>query len=894
MPTRNLTTKLFIPPTRKGLVHRQRLINRLTQGIDGKITLVSGPAGFGKTTLLAEWVSQSKRSVGWVQLDEGDNNWNRFILYLIKAFQKISDGFANEVVDMLYSAKPPKSEIFLPYFINQIAEIRAPLLIVLDDYHVITETQINDLILTILENQLPQMHLVISTRSDPPWPLARWRTRGELSEIRTHDLRFTLEETSTFLNETMRLKLSKQDVEQLEARTEGWVAGLQMAALSMQKQDDISGFIQRFTGSHRFVFDYLLEEVFESLSQKIRDFLLKTAILDRMCAKLCDFVRDQSDSQYILEKLDRMNLFVIPLDDHRSWYRYHHLFRELLRQLLKQTYPGQIPKLHLKAREWYQCNDLISEAIHHGVAEGNWDQVADLIEHNFLEVLEHRDLTLLSRWLETLPVDIMQSRPWLNVAYAYVMLATGSQENAALHLQNAEVSLENSPVLGSDQAQHIRGYITYIRSELRIVSGDMENATAFARQARQLAHSEDRLLRCMIASTLGTSLQHQGLFEEAAQAFVEGIATGRAIGDSNVVINLYGDLIGLYVERGRLYQAHATCQEALQYIEPSFQKYGRYTPGASHIYFRLSTILRHWGNLEGSLTYAWKCNDILEKWGLRNRLNFINLAIALHSVGDYAKAHQVLRDAEQVSSHQSAYWLENVKATRVLFWLIEGNLEAASQWALERNLNIEGELNYQDQLQYRTLAKVLLVQGRNGDVSALDDLLRFLPRLVQVIEDSSAIAYLIQTLIVHSLALQAKGELENALSTLNRALTFGEQGGYIWVFLREGEPMEKLLRNTFGQGTSTPYVQKLLSAFDILREEARSEESDFVQLTEPLTDRELEVLHCLDSNVPIPEIADLLVISTGTLRTHIKRIYRKLDVHSRFEAITKAKKLQLL
>jgi LuxR family maltose regulon positive regulatory protein len=892
MSTKTLTTKLFIPPIRKGYVHRQRLTNRLNQGVDGKLTLVSGPAGFGKTALLSNWVSGVKRPVGWISLDVGDNDKDRFSLYLIKAFQKISDGFANEVLEMLYSAKPLTSDVFLPYFIHQITEIQEPFLIVLDDYHVITKPEIHDLILTILENQPQKMHLVISTRSDPPWPLARWRAQGELSEIRTQDLRFILNETSTFLNEEMKTNLSTEDIKRLDDRTEGWVAGLQMAALSMQKQDDLPGFIQRFTGSHRFVFDYLIDEVFEGLSQENREFLLKTSTLDRMCAQLCDYLRDQNVCQQILDQLDQMNLFVIPLDDHRSWYRYHYLFRELLGQILKQTYPEQIPELHRKAREWYQCNGLIGDAIHHGMAEGDMEQVADLIEKNIFEALELRDQNLLTRWLENLPAEIIHSSPWLNIAYARLAITTGSPNDVAAHLQNAEISLEKRTGLEPIQEQHIRSYIASIRANLSITAGEIEKSIDYARQALQLLPQKDKLMRCLVASTLGTSLQRCGYFEEAAQAFTSGINAGRAIGDSNAVISLYGDLIGLYVEQGQLRQGYEQCRRAIQYIERGYQKRGRYTPGAAHIHFRMSTILRHWNDLDGSLQHARFCDEILDKWGLRYRLNFVNLAIALHAVGDFPEAHRTLREAELVAKQDSTFWLEDVKATQVLFWLVEGNLKAATRWALEREWDIDGEIDYQNQLLYRTLVHVRLAQGQGGDDSALEEGIHLLPRLMRLYKSSGATAYLIQSLILQTLAFQSKGYQDRALKSLKRAISLGEVGGYIRVFVREGESMEKLLRIANVQGEGTPYIQKLLSAFDSVRSE--NIESSLGSLTESLTDRELDVLRCLDSDMTIPEMANSLVISIETVRTHIKRIYRKLDVHSRFEAITKAKKLQLI
>jgi LuxR family maltose regulon positive regulatory protein len=875
------------------MVQRQRLFEHLSQSVDGKLTLISGPAGFGKTSLLSEWIAQQKRSLAWVSLDEGDNDWKRFLLYLIKAFQNISDGFANEIVEMLHSIKSPQREVVLTYLINQITEIQGSFLIVLDDYHVITDPGIHELMIWTLENQPSQMHLIISTRSDPPWPLARWRVKGELSEIRSRDLRFTLDETATLLNDILHMDLPMEHITQLSTQTEGWVAGLRMAALSIQTRDDTTNFIQRFTGNHRYIFDYLLDEVFERLPQEIQDFLLRTSILDRMCASLCDFVRNRNDSQLILDHLEQMNLFLIPLDDQRSWYRYHHLFSELLRQTLKQTYPEEKPRLHQRALEWYQCNELFGEAIHHGIEKGDMEQVADLIENNIYEVLEHRDLISLARWVESLPAEIVKRRPWLNIAYARLLLETGSQENAAEHIHIAEISLEKEPGLRT-QEEHIRSYIASIQADLSVLSGDMESAIAYAHQALQLLPKNDKLLHCLVASTLGTSLQRCGSFEDAAQAFTDGIKAGKVIGDSNAVISLYGDLIGLYVESGQLYQAHTSCQEALQFIESSYQKRGRYSPGAAHIHFRLSTILRHWNDLEGSLHHAQISNTILEKWGLRYRLNFINMAIALHASGDYSGAHRVLGEAEQVASQLSAFWLENVKATRTSFWLTEGNLEAASQWVVDGNLDSNDEISFQNQLLYRTLANVRLAQGCRGDVAALDEALYLSSRLQTMMESSRATAYLIQTMILQALAFQAKGEPDQATKSLSKALVLGEQGGYIRVFVREGEPMAKLLQAAASQGVLPSYTGKLLRVFESTQKGQESEETGIQPLPEPLTKRELDVLRCMGSNLTIPEIADSLVISIETVRTHIKRIYRKLDVHSRFEAITRAKDLGLL
>ena len=882
---------LFVPPPRREQVLRQRLIDRLNQGIMGKLVLVSGPAGFGKTTILSEWAAQCPHPVAWLSLDEKDNDWKRFVIYLVRALQKKVGDIGGEILELLQSAMPLDEAGLITYLINQIVGVRHSFTIVLDDYHEISNPRIHELMLGILENQPSHMHLVVSTRADPPWPLARWRAKGELSEFRLQDLRFSIEESATLLNEVMNLGLSAEAISQLDARTEGWVAGLKMAALSLQRREDVSGFIQSFSGSHRFIFDYLIDEVLEGLSQEIRGFLLDTSVLERMCASLCDHIVGWTGSQQMLERLDGMNLFVVPLDDRRTWYRYHHLFKELLGQILKQSHPEQISRLHGKAREWYQQNGLVGEAIHHGLAEGNMEQVADLMEENIFEVIEHRDLALIDRWLGSLPPEVIRSRPWLNVAYARTQLTTGSLENSTLHLNRAEMVLGQRTNLSAEEVQHVQSYIASIRADISILSGNMESAIEHSRHALQTLPEKDKLMLCLVASTLGTSLQRSGLFEDAAKAFVDGITAGQTAGDSNAVISLYGDLIGLYVERGHLYQAYAYCQEALQITENNYQKHGRYTPGDAHIYFRLSTILRHWNDLEGSLQEANHCNDILRNWGLRYRLNFTNLAIALHAVGDYPGAHQALRDAEQVASQDSSFWVEDVKTTQVSFWLVEGNLEAAIQWAQERNLHVDDEISFINQRIYRNLAHVRLAQGLQGDKEALGEALALIPRLTSIIEDSGAAAYLIDALIMQALALQAKGTPDRALKPLGRALTLGEQGGFIWVFVREGERMEKLLLDAVNHEMLISYAQKLLKEFDNNRIKARREEAIFPSRAETLTEREKDVLRWLESDSTVAEIADFLFISIGTARTHIKHIYRKLNAHSRFEAVTRAREL---
>ena len=889
MPTDILTTKFLVPPLRKELVNRPHLIKQLSEGLDRKLTLVSGPAGFGKTTLLSSWLAACDRPGSWLSLDESDNDWARFLTILIEAMQKISAGIGIEIIDFLHSSFPLESDGLLTYLVNQAAEVPTPYTLVFDDYHVIINERIHQLLQFILENQPPQMNLVISTRSDPPWPLARWRVRGEILEIRTSDLRFNPQETKIFLNDIMGFDFSEVDLRRLDNRVEGWAAGLQMAALSMKGRGDLSTFIDNFTGSHRFVFDYLIEEVFQRLSPQLQLFLLETSILDRFCAPLCDYVRDAKDSQLILNQLDQMNLFIIQLDDHRNWYRYHPLFNELIQQISRQRIPDQLKQLHRRAREWYQGNDSVRESIRHGIAEENFEAVADLIEGNFLNVQGQKDRLNLTHWLQELPAHLFQTRPWLNVAYAYMLFLSGRDEDVPRLLQESGKSAEK---YGPVENEHLHSYIAFIQAKMAEDTGDIPATIEYSRQSLSLLPPQDTRMRCSIASTLGTALQRSGEFEGAAQAYADGISAGRTIGDSTAVITLYGDLVGLFVEQGKLYQAYEYCQDALQFIESNFQRRGRTTPAASHIHFRLSTIFRHWNDLGGSLKHAQISTDILKKWGRQNRLSTVNLAIATHAVGDYPKAHRILKEAERYARHLSPYWLENVIVRKVVFWLVEGNLDAAVGWVMDQNLDSHHELDYEKHLIYLTMSRVRLVQGQHGDQDALYEAIDLLEKLEEMYIASGAIAYLLQTYILQALAFQSVGELDLAVKSIKKAITLGEVGGYIRVFVREGEPMAELVHRFILTGGRTPYIEKILAAFEHRGKEV--EQPIPATLLEPLTARELEVLRALDSELKVPELAEAMIVSIDTLRTHIKRIYRKLDVHSRFEAVEKGKKLNLV
>lgn len=447
-----LMTKLYVPAVRPRMVPRPRLVERLNAGLHRTLTLVSAPAGFGKTTLLSEWTANTERPFAWLSLDGDDNDPTRFLAYFVAALQTIPPlseaGVGEAALATLQSPgfadanMSPSTDLLLTDLINEIADVPTPFVLVLDDFHVIADPQVNGAMAFLLDNVPPQMHLVLSSRADPSWPLARLRARGEMTELRADDLRFTLEETTAFLSEVMRLDLAPEDVTALETRTEGWIAGLQMAALSMRGRKDVSAFIRAFSGSHRFVLDYLVEEVFEQQPSEVQDFLLKTSILERMTAALCDAVRfggakstgssegtavtESSDSQAILTQLDQSNLFLVPLDDERRWYRYHHLFADLLRQRLQQERRDLAPVLHRRASEWYQARELYPNAVNHSLAAGDEERAAELIGSGGWDMLVRGEMRELLGWLDSLPQDLVSSRSQLGVIYAWA-LALSSQ-----------------------------------------------------------------------------------------------------------------------------------------------------------------------------------------------------------------------------------------------------------------------------------------------------------------------------------------------------------------------------------------------------------------------------------------------------------------------------------
>ncbi|MFC2023777.1 LuxR C-terminal-related transcriptional regulator [Chloroflexota bacterium] len=892
-----LTTKLYIPQVRPELVPRPRLIERLNERMSRKLTLVSAPAGFGKTTLLAEWVAGCERPVAWVSLDKDDNDPARFWAHLIAALQTIHAGVGDAALAPLQSPRPPSIETLLTGLINELTQVPKPFALVLDDLQVIAAPQVHEALTFLLDHLPPQMHLALSTRADPPWPLARRRARREMTEIRIDELRFTSGEAAEFLNKAMKLDLSSEDVARLEERTEGWIVGLQMAALSMQGRSDLSGFISAFTGTHRFVLDYLVEEVLDTQANDIQDFLLGTSILERMSPPLCDAVTGREDSQAILCRLEQTNLFLVPLDDERRWYRFHHLFADLLRSRLEQTRPDQVFALYHRASQWCEGNGLIAEAVAYALAAGDIERVAHLVAGNALSLIYYGELRTLLRQLAGLPHDEAHSRPWLCVAHAWTLAYAGELNHVEPVLQEAEKLLTALDELGdgipaaASEGRGIAGHIAAIRAYMAALAGEFSEAADLAREALGHLPPGDLMLRGYATTLLGTVLRSSGDLVGAAEACSEAIAISQAAGDSSFAAVTLCDMASLDFARGRLHAAACACSDVRKIADRFGQQGGRPLPVLGYSYVQLSAVLREWNELEHAVRYAKEGLELCEQWGQVDVLvyAYTESARTLQTSGDAEGALSAMQTGKRIASEMSPWLGLRVEAGLARLWLAQGDLEAASRWAQERGLGIRDELSLQYLFQSMVLARVHMAHG------ACDEALQLLERLLEVAESAGANGYAIEILVLQAMAQHARRETDPALTALERALCMAEPEGYVRTFLDEGPPMARLLRQAVARGIAVGYASRLLSVLESETGDKRRTTTPAPSaLVEPLSERELEVLRLLTTHLSSTEIAQELYISVYTVRTHVKSIYSKLNVHSRRDALDRARELKLL
>ncbi len=871
-----LQTKLYIPPIRPELVSRPRLIERLNAGLHRKLTLVSAPAGFGKTTLVSEWVTGCERLTAWLSLDEGDNDPTRFLTYLIAALQTIAANIGAGVLAVLQSPQSPSTESILTALLNEITTIPDHFVLVLDDYHVIDAKPVDHALTFLLEHLPPQMHLVIATREDPHLPLARLRARGQLTELRAADLRFTSSEAADFLNQMMGLNLSAEDIAALETRTEGWIAGLQLAAISMQGHQDAASFIESFTGSHHFVLDYLMEEVLHQQTESVQTFLLRTSILDRMCGPLCDAVlpAPSTSGQETLEYLERTNLFIVPLDSERRWYRYHHLFGDLLRQRLGK--PKEFAEFHLRASQWHEENGDLGAAFHHAIAAGDFVRAAGLAEAAWQGMEESFQTAAWLGWVKTLPETVIRARPALCVQLGWAFSLAGEPETSEIHLQNAEQALAGA----ADKAElkPLPGSIALARAYNAQMQGNLADTVKYAEQAIRLIPENDINLRSRAAITLESTHWASGNLESAIRALGDWMESMTRLGNHVFVVASAFGVGDLLVGLGRLSEAERTYQDALQLA-------AQHGPEAEHI-----TAHHHLGL---SMIYRQRGDDTLAAHHLKRaaELGLQTTPVWLHrwhvaqaqlkeAAGDLETALALLDEAKRVYIQSAVPDLRPIAALKARIYLKQGRPDKARAWAAERGLSLADEVSYLHEFEHLTLARLEIA---NPQVNAL------LARLVQAAEAQKRRGSALDILLVQALAHEAQGNHPQALAALERALSLAEPEGYISIFVDEGPPMAALLREAAKHCTVSEYARQLLAAFG--KAEGRTPVTQL--LIEPLSEREQEVLKLLRTDLNGPEIARHCMVSLSTIRTHTQNIYAKLGVNNRRAAVRRAEELDL-
>jgi LuxR family maltose regulon positive regulatory protein len=909
MDTPILATKLFIPPTRPELVVRPRLLNELFEGLHHKLTLISAPAGFGKTTLVTEWLdsikseinngNKTRPNIAWISLDRDDNDPTRFLSYFIAALNQIEgiDTFLGKgSLSMLQSPQSPPTETILTSLINEIAAIPNRIILVLDDYHFIETQPIHDGLTYLLDHLPPQLHLVIATREDPRLPLARLRSRDQLTEIRASDLCFTSSEAAQFLNQVMGLALSEADITELERRTEGWIAGLQLAALSLQGHTNTANSIQSFTGSHRLVLDYLIEEVLAQQPESVQTFLLRTSILNRLTGALCDALTGLEDGQQMLEALNRTHLFIVPLDEERCWYRYHHLFADLLRQQLTSSHNTAIDELHQKAAQWYQKNDQLKEAVHHALAGNEIDFAVQMIETGALAAIEKSDFRFILDSVDLLPESATENAPWLFIYHTWTLLLTGQVDAASPNLENLDWLLEYAKDKNEIQQRKMLGYIAGLKVIHAGWIRDYENLTDYANQVKQYL-PENNWICAYCAMMMGGFFWGNGNLQEAIDAYTESASAGKVSGNTMVVITSTVRLAHSLELVGHLQQATGLLRNALEIANND----GRNLPVSGYIHIEFARMLYELNELDHAEQHLTEGTELCRQMadGHAEKVGHFLLAKVKLARGDYEGAQASIQEGEQ-AFHQSKvdYDLREAEFPHVWLWLNEGNLSELRAW-LEINDHSPLEIpHFKTRLTLTMQARVGLALGREYPaLSYLKDALVLLEELYEMAENNGWGGKVIEILCLQALGYSIQEEDDRALGALERAIERAEPEGFIRTFVDEGPPMARLLIEALSRNFALEYVRKLLSAFpdepQRLSSKLKPQDPDSKWI-EPLSEREIEVLQLISEGLTNQEIADRLYLTLNTVKVHTRNINSKLGTHNRTKAVARAKSLGIL
>jgi LuxR family maltose regulon positive regulatory protein len=888
MPETLLSTKFFIPTGRPQLVSRPRLNEKLNGGLQRKLTLISAPAGFGKTTLVADWLKnlegegdgekQSKVLSAWLALDESDNDPTRFYSYFISSlthFKVIGDVVGNDLLSMLQSPQMSSIEGVLTELINALSRISQKIIFVLDDYHLIDLQSVHDTLGFLLENSPQQFHLAIATREDPQISLGRLRAGGQLTELRAIDLRFTSDEAADFLNEAMGLELTSGDVAKLESRTEGWIAGLQLAAISLQGRENPTELINSFTGSHRFVVDYLIEEVLDQQLEDVQQFLLQTSILDQLNGSLCDAVTGEVNSQQILENLEWSNLFIIPLDNDRHWYRYHHLFADLLgTRLQRQETTGirevSVEELHIRASKWYEENGMEVEAFHHAALANDFDRAERLIEGNGLPISFRGIAAPVLSWLDSLPVPILNSHPSFWVSYAMTLLTIGQVDQAEEKLLAAENALEDAEDNGF--TRDLFGRIATIRANIAVGPRQAETILEQLKIAFNNLDPQNLTYRTAAIWNLGIAHEFQGNREAAREAYSEAITKSKIAGNVYIQVLASTGLANIQLAQNQLREAEKTFKRVLNLVGDLP------IPVGVHVHHCLGQIYYEWNEQDLAKKHANECLILAKPFKDQNDTYYecrLLLAKIHFAEGDLESAKRLLDEVGQsFSTTQFPNLFYALVETRVRWLLKGGHIEEAFDLAEEHDNS-------------RSKSRVFIAQGKYSNA------LEILDAENKKAEEMDLRDEVLASLILRAITHSAMSDQDKALSLLEEGIRMAKPGGFIRIFVDEGSQMAKLLYSLISEDKNTEYIQKVLAAFPVEQSSKKLSEVEG-EWIEPLSEREIEVLQLIAEGMTNQEVGSKLFLSLNTVKVHTRNIYSKLHVNNRTQAVSKAKGLGLL
>jgi LuxR family maltose regulon positive regulatory protein len=889
MDTFLLATKLRIPPPSQRAVRRIRLIDALERDIPHyKLSLISAPAGYGKTTLLAQWAQASRFAIAWLSLNEEDNDLDRFLRYLLAAWEKVQPGVRESSLGLLLSGMEPDTEAVLSAFVNIATEAPNPVVFVLDDYHLIEDPSVHQALTFLLDYLPPMLHFVLAGRAEPPLPLARYRARHELLEFHAEDLQFLLAETADFLSQMMQLDLSHDEVVTLQAQLEGWIAGLQLVALTLQRR--LAGADRLVvSGRHRFIADYLSEDVLAPLPDGMRQFLLQTSLLDRLCGPLCDAVTGREDGQAMLETLERENLFLVPLDDNRHWFRYHRLFADFLQEALQRHHPAEVADLHRRAARWYLVHELPEQALRHAVAGDDAELVMQIGEQYFEVKLLSGEFRVLQRWLDSLPEQWHADYPLIGFFRAGVLLFTGALDAGARCVDEVEQGL----VLAEreDKRWHL-ARVSAVRCAIACFQNDLAWAEAYADRALQDLPEEDHAFRAAIYHALGDTYRRNGRWEEARVSYLRVLDLVYTPSFRIRSVHVFGALADLELQQGRLRDAAAYWRKALAVIQER-ETWGSFPlPLIGWVYIRLGEILYEWNELGEASDHLSRGLERTELGGDVRALiaGYLMAGRVKLTEGDVEAAAAYLERARPlVEQAPFADWTSRFERFQLELWLAQDRLRAAVNWA---DAMLQGgalQKRPESEIAQLGLAWVLTL---NGDAPAIERAMTLLERLLQAAEAEGRAGVQIEALALQALAQWRRGEPASAMTSLERALRLAEPEGYVRLFADLGLPTVRLLQEARSRAAMPDYVEKLLAAYG-------SDLSSFpisaeAALPEPLTPREQEVLHLVAAGLTNREIAEQLVVSPETVKKYAGTIYGKLGVHNRTEAAARARELDLL